>query len=189
MRLPLVDPGHMSTVQTSLYEDIKAGIAAHFTAFETTDPETGALIGPWNAMLHEPEMGSAMWALSKATASASSIPPHAREIAILVVGSHYKAPYELYAHAAVAQSLGMSRERLSALCAGLRPPDLAPEEVVAFEVATALLRGGALPDPCYELAVKTLGQHGTNQLIYLVGLYACVAVVLNAYDVPAPEHS
>jgi 4-carboxymuconolactone decarboxylase len=187
MRLPLIDPAQMNTTQTSLYEDITAGISAHFTAFETTDPGTGALIGPWNAMLHEPEMGAALWALSKVAATASAVPPNAREIAILVVGSHYKAPYELYAHVAVAQGLRMSRERLSALCAGVRPSDLNTAEGAAFDAATALAGGGVLPEPCYCHAVDTFGQHGANQLFYLIGLYCTVAVLLNAYNVPVPE--
>ncbi len=170
----------MNMAQTSLYEDIKNGIATHFTAFKTTDPGTGALIGPWNAMLHEPEMGAALWALSKVAASA-------REIAILVVGAHYNAPYELYAHVAVAQGLGMSRERLSTLCAGGRPADLNAAEGAAFDAATALVAGGVLPEPCYHHVVEILGQHGANQLFYLIGLYCSVAVLLNAYNVPVPE--
>lgn len=189
MRLPLLDPAEMSPAQKSLYEDINGGIAVHFTAFQTADPTTGALIGPWNAMLHEPEMGGPLWALSKAAGTASAIEPSAREIAILVVGAHYNAAYELYAHVCVAEFLGMKGERLSSLCAGLRPSDLSPAESVAFDVATALVNGGVLPEPCYRLAVETLGQHGANQLFYLVSLYCSVAVLLNAYNVPVPERS
>ena len=49
------------------------------------------------------------------------------------------------------------------------------------------VRGGTLPEPLYRLAVKTFGQHGTNELIYLVGLYALVSTTLNGFNVPAPE--
>jgi 4-carboxymuconolactone decarboxylase len=44
-----------------------------------------------------------------------------------------------------------------------------------------------LPEPLYRLAVKTFGQHGTNELIYLVGLYALVSTTLNGFNVPVPE--
>jgi hypothetical protein len=50
-----------------------------------------------------------------------------------------------------------------------------------------LVRGGVLPEPCYRQAVEVFGQHGANQLFYLVGLYCTVAVLLNAYNVPVPE--
>jgi hypothetical protein len=37
------------------------------------------------------------------------------------------------------------------------------------------------------LAVDTFGQHGTNELIYLVGLYGLVSTTLNGFNVPVPE--
>ena len=82
---------------------------------------------------------------------------------------------------------GMPAERLATLVADLKPNDLAKDESVAFDVAYALSRGGVLPEPLYALAVKTFGQHGTNELIYLVGLYALVSVTLNGFNVPVPE--
>lgn len=186
MRLSLVNPAHMNPTQKELYADIKTGIASYFSAFKTVDEGTGALIGPWNAMLHEPEMGGALWNLSKVTSAVSVLPATVREIAILVVGAHYNASYELYAHVAVAKGLGMSSQRLSALCAGTRPNDLDVAEGAAFDAATALARGGVLPEPCYQRAVEILGQHGANELFYLIGLYCAVAVLLNAYNVLVP---
>ncbi len=187
MRLPLVDPVLMTDAQRSLFDDITAGIPDRFNLFERADPKTGALIGPWNAWMHEPGMGAGMWALSKAVASASELPPRAREVAILTVGAHFNAAYEIYAHTAIAGSLGMSPERLSALCAGTRPADLDAAEAAAFDCANALVKGGPLPEPCYRQAVATFGQHGANQLFYLIALYCAVAVLLNAYDTPAPK--
>lgn len=187
MRLPLLARAQMTDAQKSLYEDIRSGIAAYFTAFKTTDDATGALVGPWNAMLHEPEMGRALWNLSKVTSEVSILPGAVREIAILVVGAHYNAPYELYAHAAVAKTLGMSDERLSALCTGTRPMDLDAQESAAYDAATALMRGGVLAEARYRRAVSVFGQHGANELFFLIGLYCAVAVLLNAYDVPVPE--
>jgi hypothetical protein len=35
--------------------------------------------------------------------------------------------------------------------------------------------------------VETFGQHGANELIYLVGLYALVSMTLNGFNVPVPE--
>lgn len=187
MRLPLLDPAQMSEAQKALYDDIRSGIAVNFTAFKTIDDDTGALIGPWNAMLHEPHMGWPVWNLSKVTSAESVLPRPVREIAILVVGAHYKAPYELYAHTAVAKQLDMDAGRLSTLCSGHRPADLDAVEGIAYDVTSALMCGGVLPELCYRRAVELLGQRGLNELVYLVGLYGCVAVMLNAYDVPVPE--
>jgi alkylhydroperoxidase family enzyme len=176
----------MSEAQKALDHDIKSGIAGHFTAFQTTDCETGALIGPWMAMLHEPEMGGPLWALSKAVAAAPAVPSTAREIAILVVVTHFHAAYARYAHTAMARTVGLSAERIAMISSGSRPSDLSAAEGAAFEVATALVRGSPLPEECYRRTVKALGQHGANELFYLVGLYCSVSVLLNAYAVPVP---
>jgi 4-carboxymuconolactone decarboxylase len=44
-----------------------------------------------------------------------------------------------------------------------------------------------LPEPVYRLAVGTFGQHGADELFYLVGVCALVSVTLNAFDVRVPE--
>jgi len=82
---------------------------------------------------------------------------------------------------------GMKPERLAALVADLKRNDLTAEESVAFDLAYELVRGGTLPEPLFRLAVNTFGQHGTNEMIYLVGLYSMVSTTLNGFNVPVPE--
>jgi 4-carboxymuconolactone decarboxylase len=186
MRLPLIAPDQLTDEQKPLYEDMKAGIASNFNAFKTVD-DNGALMGPWNPWLHEPVIGKAVWELTKAMTAQATLPDPARQIAILVVGAHFDAAYEIYAHIAVAERESMGKVRLSELCANIKPNDLTAEEAVAYDVAFALVNGGVLPEPCYRLAVETFGQHGANELIYLVGLYALVSMTLNGFNVPVPE--
>lgn len=186
MRLPLISPADLSAEQKSLYDSMRKGIASNFNAFKA-EREDGALMGPWNPWLHEPAIGKAIWDLTLAMTANAVLPDNVRQIAILVVGARYDAAYELYAHVAVAEQGGMAAERLSALAADLKPADLSKEENVAFDFAYALSRGGVLPEPVYRLALATFGQHGTNELIYLVGLYAMVSTTLNGYNVPVPE--
>ncbi|MES1974531.1 MAG: carboxymuconolactone decarboxylase family protein [Pseudomonadota bacterium] len=186
MRLPLIAPADLSDAQKPLYADMKQGIASNFSDFRAV-AENGALMGPWNPWLHEPVIGKAVWDLTKAMSMQASLPDAARQIAILVTGAHFDAAYEIYAHIAVAEREGMSAKRLSELCANVKPADLDAEEGVAYDVAFALVNGGVLPEPCYRLSVETFGQHGANELIYLVGLYALVSMTLNGFNVPVPE--
>lgn len=186
MRLPLIPPAALSAEQKPLYDDMRKGIAKNFNAFKVENEE-GALMGPWNPWLHEPGIGKAIWDLTLAMTANAVLPDNVRQIAILVVGARYSAAYELYAHVAVAEHEGMAAERLAALVAGLKPTDLSKEENVAFDFSYALSRGGVLPEPLYTLAVQTFGQHGANELIYLVGLYALVSTTLNGFNVPVPE--
>lgn len=186
MRLPLIEPAALSDVQKPLYADMKAGIGDKFNAFKAVRDD-GALMGPWNPWLHEPAIGGAIWQLTKVMSMEASLPDNARQIAILVTGAHFDAAYEIYAHAAMVVREGMSAQRLSTLVSGARPAGMSVEEEVAYDVAFALVNGGVLPRPTYDLAVATFGQHGANELIYLVGLYSLVSVTLNGFAVPIPD--
>jgi alkylhydroperoxidase family enzyme len=186
MRLPLIAPADLTPEQRSLYDDMRRGIASNFNAFKV-EREDGALMGPWNPWLHEPRIGKAIWELTLAMTAEASLSDNVRQIAILVVGARFGAAYEIYAHIAVAEREGMKPERLATLVADVKPVDLAPDESVAYDLAYALVRGGTLPEPLYRLAVDRFGQHGANELIYLVGLYSLVSTTLNGFNVPVPE--
>jgi 4-carboxymuconolactone decarboxylase len=188
MRLSLIPPAHMTPEQKSLYDEMQKGIAAsaNYKAFKT-QREDGALMGPFNPYLHEPAIGKAIWKLRLAMTSNPILPDHVRQIVIVVVGAHFDAAYEIYAHAAVAERIGMKPQRLATLVAHLKPNDLTADENLGFDVAHTLVRGGTLPEPLYRLAVATFGQRGTNELIHLVGFYCLVSMTLNGFDVPVPE--
>ena len=186
MRLPLIKPDDLTAEQKPLYDDMRKGISSNFNDFKV-ESDDGALMGPWNPWLHEPAIGSAIWNLTLAMTANATLPDNVRQIAILVVGARFKAAYEIYAHIAVAEREGMKLERLAALVSENKPVDLAADENVAYDFSYALIRGGVLPEPLYRLAINTFGQHGTNELIYLVGLYALVSTTLNGFAVPVPE--
>jgi len=186
MRLPLIAPVDLTPGQKALYDDMRKGIASNFNAF-TAVRDDGALMGPWNPWLHEPKFGKPIWDLTLALSVSPSLPRTVREVAILVTGAVFHSSYELYAHVIAAERRGLSDEKLATIVSGQRPPDLTREEGVAYDIASALLRHGTLPELSYRAAVQAFGQHGTAELIYLVGLYCLVSVTLNGFNVPVPE--
>jgi 4-carboxymuconolactone decarboxylase len=109
------------------------------------------------------------------------------EIAILVTGAKFRAAYEIYAHVLVAELGGLPDDKLATIVAGQRPSYLTPEEAVAYDVASALVSGGVLPELTYRQSVRAFGEEGTAEIISLVGLYCMVSVTLNGFDVPVPE--
>jgi len=186
MRLPIIPPAELSSEQKPLYDDMREGIARNFQGFINVRDD-GALICPWNPWIHEPQFGKPVWELTKAMVTKPSLPPAVREVAILVTGAHFRSAYELYAHVIVAEHRGLSDEKLATIVAGQRPIDLTRQEAVAYDVASALVGGGVLPELTYRAAVEQFGQHGAAELSYLVGLYCLVSVTLNTFDVPVPE--
>ncbi|RDW84615.1 hypothetical protein BP6252_02205 [Coleophoma cylindrospora] len=187
MRCPLLLPSQLSPKQKPLYKDMMVGIGSNFNSvFESHTPE-GQLIDPWSAWLQEPSISGAIWGLVKVMTAHATLDPVVREIAILVVGAHFKSGYEIYAHGALAKSVGMGDERLSTISAGSRPSDMTEEEACAYDTAKALTRGGILPDASYARAVHVLGRHVASELTYLVGLYHLVSVNLNGFNIAVPK--
>jgi 4-carboxymuconolactone decarboxylase len=186
MRLPLIAPESLSPEQRSLYDDLRAGIATNFRGFQSMS-QTGALIGPFNPWLHEPQFGAPIWELVKALSLSPSLPRPVREVAILVTGAKFRAAYEIYAHVLIAEQRGIPDPKLATIVAGQRPADLTREESIAYDLSAALLGGGVLPELTYRQAVEAFGAHSTAELIYLVGLYCLVSITLNGFDVPVPE--
>ncbi|HEX3499499.1 MAG TPA: 4-carboxymuconolactone decarboxylase [Stellaceae bacterium] len=186
MRLPLIDPSALSPEQRPVYDDMRAGIEKNFKGF-TSIAENGALMGPWNPWLHEPKFGKPIWDLTLALSVSPSLPRTVREVAILVTGAKFRSSYELYAHVLAAERRGLTDEKLATIVAGQRPSDLTHEEAITYDVASALVEHGTLPELSYRQAVHAFGQHGAAELIYLVGLYCLVSVTLNGFDVPVPE--
>jgi len=188
MRLSLIARDDLSPEQRPIYDDMRAGIEKHFQGFRTI-AENGALIGPWNPWLHDPKFGKPIWELTKALSFSPSLPRPVREVAILVTGAKFRAAYEIYAHVIVGEQRGLSDDKLATIVAGQRPTDLTRDEAIAYDVASALVNHGVLPELTYRQAVQSFGEHGAAELIYLVGLYCLVSVTLNGFDVPVPESS
>ncbi len=185
MRLPLTPPAQLTTEQKPLYDDMKSGIEGHFKGFRAI-ADDGSLIGPWNPWIRYPKMGGPIWELTKAMSFAATLPKTVREVAILVTGAHFHSAYELYAHVIAAEQKGLSDDTLATIVAGQRPSDLTRPDAIAYDIASALVGGGVLPELSYRQAVAEFGEAGAAELIYLVGLYCLVSVTLNGFDVPVP---
>ena len=186
MRLPLLSPSELDSAQRPLYQDMREGIERNFKGFTAMDA-AGRLTGPWNPWLRFPKFGGPVWELVKALSTAPGLPRPVREVAILVTGARFHAAYEIYAHVLVAEARGLSDAKIATIVAGERPVDLTREESVAYDVASALVSGGVLPELTYRQAAALWGEAGTAELVTLLGLYCLVAVTLNGFDVPVPE--
>src|SRR5258705_1013398 len=142
MRLPIIPPAELSSEQKPLYDDMREGIARNFQGFINVRND-GAVLGPWNPWIHEPQFGKPVWELTKAMVTKPSLPAAVREVAILVTGAHFRSAYELYAHVIVAEHRGLSDEKLATIVAGQRPVDLTRHETGAHHRGSALCGRGA----------------------------------------------
>jgi hypothetical protein len=77
--------------------------------------------------------------------------------------------YELYGHEYFAQRAGPAADKIATLAAGERPAELTDDERVAYDMAAALNRGGALPESTYQAAVQRFGKQGAAEIVFLAG--------------------
>ena len=89
------------------------------------------MIGPFNATLYSPEICGSFLALQKMEEEQTTLSKRTRQVVILTVGSVWKAPYELYAHSAVAAKVGLTTEQIDSLVSGQIPYGLSEDELAA----------------------------------------------------------
>lgn len=186
-RLPLLTPDQLSARQRKLYETFapaKRAEAAKGGYVATTDD--GSLIGPFNSYLYIPDIADGYIAWIDAQHAHLPFAPEVREAVILTIGAVWNAPFELYAHRAVARTTGMRRETIEALARGEAPPDLSNAARAARDFTYALVTRHAVDDATYAAAQAVLGDEGLVGLTHLIGLYLSVSAVLAAFRVPAP---
>ena len=147
----------------------------------------GRLIGPFNVMLFSPEMGAAFLKLQEVEQKHTSLSSRLRQIVILSTGAIWKAPYELYAHSAVARKAGLSEAAVRALAHGEPSDELTGDERLAQRFTRRLFCERRVDDALYQAAAAAFGAKGMLDMIMLAGCYEIVCSALNAFDIPAPE--
>ena len=186
-RLPLYSNEALNPAQKAIYDWLMdvAVPWAEAAEFEART-ESGRLIGPFNPALLTPEISSAFFDLAVAEQKRTSLSKRSREVIILTVGAVWQAPYELYAHCAVARYVGHSDDAVRTLAEGGLPQNLTAEEVT-HRVARALSVEHRLSEALYREAEATLGAEGVMEAVVLTGIYHTVCAILNAFEIPAPS--
>ncbi|MEJ2859930.1 carboxymuconolactone decarboxylase family protein [Actinomycetospora flava] len=161
-----------------------AGAWAERSGFAPTDDQ-GGLIGPFNPFVLRPEPARAFnrWVVADQRGSSLSAP--IREVVILTVGIAWQADYEIYAHVAVARSVGLSETVVAGLRGG-STEGFAPDELAAHRFTDELVRTHRVTPETYATAEETFGRDGVLDMVHLVGMYLATSALLNAFEIPAP---
>jgi 4-carboxymuconolactone decarboxylase len=187
-RLPALKPGDLNETQSELYDRLVAGYGpwAEKSGFEVIAPDR-SLLGPLNPLLFNPALGSAQIDVFDADRASTSLSPRVHEVVILTVGAAWGSDYELYAHSAVGNLVGLSDDVVDALVAG-EPPDFRNEqEASAYEFTQQLIGEHRVEAETYARAEQAFGHKGLVDMVLLIGLYLATCSLLNAFEVPAPK--
>lgn len=186
-RLPRNETLDLDDEQRAAVDRIRSGTArwAEESGFAATDDE-GGLIGPFNAFVLRPRPGTAFNRWVATDQQESSLAGTVREVVILTVGAAWGAAYELYAHTAVARSVGLDENAVQALLDGTAAQVLTGDELVVHRFVDELVRTHRVADDTYAAAEAALGRDGVLDTVHLTGMYLSVSALLNAFEIPAP---
>jgi 4-carboxymuconolactone decarboxylase len=148
--------------------------------------DEGGFMGPFNAWLHTPVVGDRAAALGTSLRFDTSLERRLTEIAIITTGAHWKAEFEWWAHARMANEFGVSDEVIAAIARGDDPPFASEDERLVYTAARQLPRAGRVESDTLERCRATLGDAATVELVNLCGYYTLVSYLLNSFDVPLP---
>jgi 4-carboxymuconolactone decarboxylase len=147
---------------------------------------SGALIGPFNAFVQAPHVGSQLTSLGAVVRFGTSIDRRLSEVAIITVASRWHAEFEWWAHARMAREHGVSAAVVAAIGRGDDPPFTAADERTVYQLARELAETGQASDDRYALGRELLGETGMIELVALCGYYTLISFMLNAFAVPLP---
>ena len=186
MRIKPIPPDKLTAEVRKVHDEI-AGLVGRSQGQVTMMDAEGALLGPFPPMLRYPQFGIPALSFLRTLDTHATLDKKVREVAILTVGGALGARFELYAHEIMAAAYGIAPVIIATLAAGGSPWGLNEQEEIAHDLALSLIGGHIVPASTYNQAVRLFGQDGVAELFFLIGGYCLIAVILNGFDMPAPE--
>lgn len=186
MRIQPIAPENLSADIRYVHDEIAKLVGRSQGQVKMID-ENGALLGPFIPLLQYPQFGVQALSFIRTLDHHATLDKAVREVAILTVGGYYSAKFELYAYEIMAEAFGIPQDAIATLASGGHPQRLNAQQTLAHDIAYALVTGKIIPNATYQWAVEQFGKEGTAELIFLVAAYSLIAVVLNGFDIPAPD--
>lgn len=143
----------------------------------------GRVLDIFRTLLHAPRaltafLGWGNYILSRQ----NSLPPRARELVILRTGWNCKSGYEWMQHRRIGLDCGLSAEAIERIKAGPAAPGWTPLEAAMLRAVDELVAHHFVEDATWA-ALAELGDKGRMDLVFTVGQYTQVSMMLNSFGV------
>lgn len=146
----------------------------------------GALRGPFEPWLRSPALADRAQKLGEYCRFGNSLPRDLSELAICLVGRHFKAQYEFYAHARLAKEAGLAPAVVEAIRTRSTPPFSRDSERIVYDFVTEYLATNRVAQPNYQRAIDAFGEQVVVDLVGVCGYYMLVSMTLNVFEMPLP---
>ena len=112
----------------------------------------------------------------------NSLPPRTRELAILRTGYQCGAGYEWTQHVPIGRDGGLSDSEIERIKAGPNAPGWSPLDAAILRASDELVADHFVTTTTWD-ALSELGDTGRADLVFTVGQYTQVSMILNSFGV------
>lgn len=146
-----------------------------------------AIGGPFGVFLHAPDYGDLAQKLGAYCRYRSAVPPRLSEFTILVIARLWRAQYEWYVHAPIAEKAGVKAATIKNLQAGRAPKSAPKDERALYDFISELHKTKRVSDKTYGRLHALLGDAAMVEFTGILGYYTLIAMTLNVFRVALPE--
>ena len=169
-----ISPAEMNPAQKRVHDQIIAG-------------KRGRFGGPFQLLIRAPEICGLASQLGEHLRWGTSLPDRLSELAIITTARFWRAQYEWYAHAPLAEKAGVPSAAIEAICTDGTPLFTAKDEALVHRICSEIFRTQRLSDDSFTQAIATLGETGLVEVIGIIGYYTLIGNTLNVFQVGLPE--
>jgi 4-carboxymuconolactone decarboxylase len=173
-RLPDLKLEDLTPEQRRIYDDIAS--VRH-----------GVVRGPFPIWLRTPELADRANQFGNVLRLHGKLDKRLFELMVLIIARHWSAQYEWYAHAPSALKAGVSAETIESIRTRRHYKSLRDDEQLVYDIVTEMIETRKLSQASYDRAFAAFGLEVLIELITAAGFYTMIAMVLNAFDAPAPS--
>ena len=147
----------------------------------------GRFGGPFQLLIRAPEICGHVAKLGEHLRWGTSLPDRLSELAIITTARFWRAQYEWFAHAPLAEKAGVPAAAVEAIRRGETPSFTQKDEALVHRICTELFKTQRVSDASFAEAVASLGETGLIEVIGIIGYYTLIGNTLNVFQVAVPE--
>jgi 4-carboxymuconolactone decarboxylase len=138
--------------------------------------------------MHAPELGELAQKLGAYCRYGTALPPRLSEFAILCTARIWRAQYEWFAHAPMAEKGGVKPKTIDDLRHGRVPKSAPKDEQAIYHFIQELYKTRRVAERTYKRAQSLLGDKAIVELVGILGYYALISMTLNVFHMLPPEN-
>jgi len=169
-----ITPAELTPAQRRVHDLIIAGRRGRFG-------------GPFQLLIRAPEVCEHAAKLGEHLRWGTSLPDRLSELAIIATARFWRAQYEWFAHAPLAEKAGVPVAAIEAIRRGETPSFERGDEALVYRVCSELFNTRRLSDANFHEAIATLGETALVEVIAIIGYYTLIGNTLNVFQVAVPE--